>query len=109
MRKATSASGDGGGVAVPARRVKAVPRVTRANSLAMRLTRSRLPALLPMKAHPTKTSLRTSLAWFAPIRRPAASGDPAVADVVADAAGAGAPENGRAGPPGANPRPHTVP
>ena len=41
-----------------------------------------------MKANPTRTKARISPARFAPIRRRAASGGPAAADVAADAAGA---------------------
>ena len=41
-----------------------------------------------MRANPTRTKPTNSPEWFAPIRRQAASGGPAVADVVADAAGA---------------------
>src|SRR5260370_36085554 len=85
---ATSASGAGGVAAVPARPAKADPRVTRTRFLALYLTRPRLPALLRMKANPTRTNPTSSPVWFAPIKRPAASGGLAGADVVADAAGA---------------------
>src|SRR6202048_5459146 len=96
-RMGTSASGDGGGAAVPARRAKAAPRVTRTTFLAWCRPRSRLPALLHMKANPTRTNPTSSPVWFAPIKRQAASGDPAGADVVADAAGAAGWRRGWAG------------
>src|SRR6266849_3012874 len=87
-RMVTSASGGGGGAAVPARRAKAGLRVTRTRFLGLYLTWSRLPALLRMKANPTRTNPTSSPVWCAPIKRQAASGGPAGADVVADAAGA---------------------
>ena len=57
---------------------------------AARCIATSLPARrrLPMTAKPTRTNPRSSQAPFAPIRRPAASGGPAVADAVADAGGA---------------------
>src|SRR6266404_4412671 len=85
---ATSASVGVGVAAVPARSAKAGPRVTRTRFLALCLTRPRLPAPLRMKADPTKTNPTSSPERFAPIKRQAASDDPAGADVVADAAGA---------------------
>src|SRR5260370_40401539 len=78
---ATSASGAGGGAAVPASRVKADRRVTRTSFLALYLTR--LPAGLWMKANPTRTNPTSSPVWFAPIKRPAAGGGPARAGGVA--------------------------
>src|ERR1700676_2168467 len=85
---ATSANGGGGGVAAPARHAKVVLLATTVTPRAFRSTPSRFPALLWKKANPTKTNPTSSPVRFAPIGRQAASGGPAVADVVADAAGA---------------------
>src|SRR3981081_103800 len=94
-RTATSASGDDGGEAVPARRAK--PAATTLTPRVLRLTRSRFPASSRTKTNPTRMSPKSSPARFAPTSRQAASGGHAVVDVVAGAGGVGGPEKGLAG------------
>src|ERR1700682_1820892 len=89
MPMPTSASGGGGGAAVPARRAKA-DRVTRTLFLALLRPRSRFQASPATKVNPRRTNPTSSPEWLARIRRRAAGGGPAVADVVADAAGVAA-------------------
>ena len=87
-RGSDGASGGAAGAAVPARRAKAAPPRDDRRRRACRSKPPRSLASLPKRAKPTRRNPTSSRARPAPISRQAASGGPAAADAVADAAGA---------------------